>query len=581
MKPADEIKRLIDASQITPGPGADRRILGDALDHLDKRRRDKTTRPEPAVWRIIMKSRISKMAAAAAIIMAVLLGLQFYGTSSSVTWADVIQPIFNANTAILDIIIGAEEDAVPVIHDMVMGSRIRRTLSNVDAGISIIDLETRRLLSLDENKKEAAYIDLKGMPSISDYMAALRNVISKLQDSPQFVIEELGEREIDGRTVIGFRATHPKTDITIWADPDTALPVRIEQTAGQMTTIAKNLEFDVPMDEALFSMDVPEGYTLTEVELDLQSATEEDFIEGLRILAEVFGDGQFPDGVALQDHLKRAARMAEAVEDLELPEDEQMAIGMKIQQHLLFIRFFKGDGRWYYRGKGVELGAAETPIFWYRPKSSATYRVIYGDLRVEDVAPEDLPEPLDADDVAPVALGYQTWSKADFVGTQEDYWYFLADGRIRVKAYLTLLKGPQDTSVMRIGLPYPSAPLEAVLLDRQPLTFHQAGDGAYDVELPAEKLAGGEVKLLCQWHLSPSDLQEATYGYQVRLQALVPVVSYKLKVALEADSGLEFAESLASTKDPSDLWAEPFSIGNPPEPTTAFGSCGIAVQKRD
>jgi hypothetical protein len=88
------------------------------------------------------------------------------------------------------------------------------------------------------------------------------------------------------------------------------------------------------------------------------------------------------------------------------------------------------------------------------------------------------------------------------------------------------------------------------------------------------------MKLLCQWHLLPTALQEAAYGYQVQLQALVPVVSYKLKVALEEGCGLEFAQSLASTMTPAEPWAVPFSIGNPPKPTTTFGSCGIAVQKR-
>jgi hypothetical protein len=248
---------------------------------------------------------------------------------------------------------------------------------------------------------------------------------------------------------------------------------------------------------------------------------------------------------------------------------------------LLFLRFFKGEGKWYYRGRGVTLGAVETPIFWYRPKGSETYRVIYGDLHVEDAAPEDLPEPLDPDDVAPAAPDYGRWSKPNFVGRQEDYWHFLADGRIRVKAYLTLMKGPEDTSIIPIRLPYSNAPLEAVLLDRELLTFHQTGDGAYDVELPAEKLTGGEVKLICQWHLSRADLQEISYGYRVRLQALIPVVSYKLKVALEDGCGLKFSKSLASTKDPSDMWAVPFSMGDPAKPMTTIGSCGIAVQKRD
>ena len=38
----------------------------------------------------------------------------------------------------------------------------------------------------------------------------------------------------------------------------------------------------------------------------------------------------------------------------------------------------------HYVGKGVSFGAADTPIFWYRPKDSKNYRVIYADLSVRD-----------------------------------------------------------------------------------------------------------------------------------------------------------------------------------------------------
>jgi hypothetical protein len=30
-------------------------------------------------------------------------------------------------------------------------------------------------------------------------------------------------------------------------------------------------------------------------------------------------------------------------------------------------------------------------VCWYKPVGSQTYRVVYGDLSVRDVAPEDLP----------------------------------------------------------------------------------------------------------------------------------------------------------------------------------------------
>ena len=45
-----------------------------------------------------------------------------------------------------------------------------------------------------------------------------------------------------------------------------------------------------------------------------------------------------------------------------------------------------------YAGRGVRLGDKDKPVFWYRPKESGPYRVIYGDLRAGEVAPEDLPK---------------------------------------------------------------------------------------------------------------------------------------------------------------------------------------------
>ncbi|MBN1391847.1 MAG: hypothetical protein JW947_03480, partial [Sedimentisphaerales bacterium] len=159
-----------------------------------------------------------------------------------------------------------------------------------------------------------------------------------------------------------------------------------------MKVVCKNLHFDAPMDESLFSMEVPEGYTLKQTEIDLMGSTEQDFIEGLRVRAEVFGDGTFPGGVAVEDYLKDAPSMGQKMGELGLSEKEIEEIGMKLARHLLFIRFFKGEGEWHYAGDGVRLGDASKAIFWYQPKDSQTYRVIYGDLSVKDVAPENLPK---------------------------------------------------------------------------------------------------------------------------------------------------------------------------------------------
>ncbi len=46
----------------------------------------------------------------------------------------------------------------------------------------------------------------------------------------------------------------------------------------------------------------------------------------------------------------------------------------------------------HYTGRDAHLGDAGQPIFWYRPKGSATYRMIYADLSVLNVAPDSLPK---------------------------------------------------------------------------------------------------------------------------------------------------------------------------------------------
>jgi len=588
MQPADDIKKLIDESQITSSSQVDRRILADALEDVEKRRVTGAAN-KPGAWRIIMNSKWSKFAVAAAIVIAVLLGLQFLGNplGSNLTFAQVIQPILNASTAALDIIVGVEDPNTPVVHDVVMGSRIRRTLSNAPEAVSIIDLQASRILVLDESKKEAVYINIKGLPSIGNYLDHLKNTFVTLQESPHFTTEDLGTQQIDGREAVGFRAKHPKIEIVLWADARTGLPIRIESKEGQLNVICKNMQFDVPMNEVLFSMEPPEGYKLQAqtTELDLFGSTEADFVEGLRLMAQTYGDGQFPDGVAVDDLLKQAPAMRKKSEELHLSSEEETALGVKIQKWLLFTRSFQGEGKWYYRGKGVKLGEADKAIFWYRPKGSKTYRVIYGDLRVEDVARENLPEPLPADDVFEPSAGYQQWSKPDFVGSQGDFYYVLPDGQVQVKAYLTLIKGPKDTSLMPVRLPYPKAPLETVLLggpdrpaqDFAVLPFHKTGEGTYNVELPLDKLSAGQTMLIFQWHMALDEfsLEQGKRWRWVELRSLIPVIAYKLRVGVDPKGGFEL------TLPAKDTWAEPYTrdpASNNLE--TRFGQCGLPVQKR-
>ena len=342
------------------------------------------------IWRIIMKSKITKLAAAAVIIIAAYLGInQFFG--GTVSFADVIKPILNARTVVFDFIVG-EEETGPVIHDIVAGSRIRRTFSNMPT-ILILDLDNAKMLNLDPPTKGAVYIDIKGplQEQTKNFMEFVRNAVTSLKDMP---VLELGERDIDGRRVIGFfveKKTH--LELTIWADPEMASPIRIELKMGQSRYILKNIEFDVPVEDWLVSMDVPDGYTTHKGEVDLGEWTEDDFIETLRIWAQYLLDGRFPEKISIEDLMNQTTVIGEKIGLLDISDEQKVQLGTSFGRGMIFFQQLDpGRIEWHYAGKGVKLGASETAVFWYQPKDSKTYRVIYGDLSAEDVLPEDLPK---------------------------------------------------------------------------------------------------------------------------------------------------------------------------------------------
>ncbi len=348
------------------------------------------------VRRIIMESRITRLAAAAVIIIAVLVGVHQIG-GGTVTFAQVIEPILNARTVVYDFIIGDEKRDPVIMHEIVVGSQIRRTVSNIPGMTQIIDLENGKMLVLlDAEEKTAVYVDIKGklQERSRGYIEFVRKVLMELKDSQK--VERLGEQEIDGRKAIGFSGRgNNNQELKIWADPKTAVPIRVELRLG-FPAVFKNFQFDVPIKDSQISMDVPDGYTLDEAEIDFTKGTEEDFIESLRIWAEILLDGTFPEAVGTESFMKQMPLIGEKIAQSGLSEDEAAKLGAKLGMTLprgmFFLQILETEDKYHYAGKGVKLGDADKAIFWYQPENSQNWRVIYGDLNVKDVAPENLPK---------------------------------------------------------------------------------------------------------------------------------------------------------------------------------------------
>jgi hypothetical protein len=88
--------------------------------------------------------------------------------------------------------------------------------------------------------------------------------------------ENLGIQNIDGAEAEGFRTVSPHNDITIWADTQTGLPVKIEvvHPKAKQKIVMDRFDFETKLDDSLFLTTPPEGYELNEKHegLDLKAA---------------------------------------------------------------------------------------------------------------------------------------------------------------------------------------------------------------------------------------------------------------------------------------------------------------------
>ena len=392
MRPADNTKQFIKNASIKSNPEVNEAVLKELLNELDKSKSMPCAAREPNIWRIIMRSPITKIAAAAVIIVSLIVASHFLGVpTESVGWADVVRPILTARTVVFNL----EGENMPTTRVMNMGTqRVRLEVLSADGKsvqVMVIDYDASRMLTLIPNQKKAIVIDLKDIPEKPEnVLEELRNVVTEIQNDPDVSVEPLGEKEIDGRIVKGFRARNPDGEITVWADPETALPIRMEQQWRQLQFVYTDFQFDIEMDESLFSMEIPEGYSeLPSGELGIASSTEKDLVESLRIWAEIILDDAFPEDFSTQVYVDDVKKNRKKFANLQ--EKEKMELAMKFGPGAMFYNLLKAENDWHYVGKNVKLGDAESPVCWYRPEGSETYRVIYGDLSVKDVAAGDLP----------------------------------------------------------------------------------------------------------------------------------------------------------------------------------------------
>lgn len=388
MKPADHIEQFLENMIVTSDPDRNSRMLAAVLQAQAEVNEKRPERKNPELWRTIMQSETFRISAAAVIVAAVLVSLTVLPTQSA--YANIADQLRQARTFTFTWIKQTNlqpNDRIAVQVAYKAPGIIRTTTP--DGLIGINDTAQGRMLILVP--KEQAYMsaDYKNMPK---NQPDLTEYIRQLQNLPAEADEKLAPKEINGVKAEGYRIIKKDTIMTLWIDAGTQKLIQFEQefpSSPGMNFILQDIRLDVALDDSLFSLTPPPGYKeVANVSADAAEVTEADLIAYFKMWIDVTKDNTFPP-VFVGPEFRKVVMELEEQGKFARPwtqEDRQVLFKGGI-----FLRTIPEED-WRYTGQNVPFGDPERPVFWYRPAGSKVYRVIYADLSVREVTPENLPQ---------------------------------------------------------------------------------------------------------------------------------------------------------------------------------------------
>jgi len=369
-----------------PDPNRRAALRQRVLEEFDQSRRLANASFARRLWNQgtrIMRHPISRTAALAA---AVMLSLWvFMPNPAQAAFAELIKPLVEAKSAKYKAVATMEGGkAMTFTGYFLAPGRIRQ--ENADA-ISIMDMNAIEMLMLSPAAKQAIVIEptkKKTGARSETYFGDLRGLLVQYRANKAFGVKELGEKEISGRKAFGFAFDQLGVRTEIWGDVETHRLLRIEATfAGppKWTTVMSDFEFDVKVDEKLFSMEPPAGYKVIRSKVNLDPANEDDLTASLKRLTEL-ADGELPagfDGGSMGTAFAKAImKETKGKEDVS---EELYKMALELGRGMAFPGTLPAEADAHYAGRGVKLGGDPKPIFWYKPKGEGKYRVLSTDWK--------------------------------------------------------------------------------------------------------------------------------------------------------------------------------------------------------
>jgi anti-sigma-K factor RskA len=241
-------------------------------------------------WRWIMRSPVSRVTAAVFVLAITGVAVWFHGRGATPALADFLEPILEAKTVKCKM---TTEFTALSVQMKLLPEAMQRDLRKTTSEVMMLGATRKRTVTVNPDKSKTIHIWDGGQgksisllpaqkraevfddankprdkaPNGGDPVAKWRSMLLDAHDRPDAKRESLGEKVIDGRQVVGFRISSPATVFEVWGDPKTGLPARVEMTAAAVPEVKltiSDFEFNVDMDESLFSVEPPAGYEIIE-----------------------------------------------------------------------------------------------------------------------------------------------------------------------------------------------------------------------------------------------------------------------------------------------------------------------------
>ncbi|UCD50111.1 MAG: zf-HC2 domain-containing protein [Phycisphaerales bacterium] len=383
--------------------------------------------------RLIMNNPTTRVAAAAAVIVACVAGMMLWQGTESIALADVLAKVeqiqaymFKSTTTMEDPTMGTSTTESTVLLSNDYGMRVDQSSVDAETGEeSQVEMyvlpQEKAIVMLHLSEKQYARVTLDDA-TLENSKIENRDPRAMLKHLLACEYRDLGRSVVDGYQVQGFETTDPKFlggiarnhRMTLWVDVDTWLPVRSEtETEVSEGIRATGAEYDfqwgVAVHASQFEPDIPDDFTPHQMNNFRQpSYSEQGFIEALQLAVEF--TGHYPDGLSHDSLRSLTMEITQAITTGDSPAAQQWreqikAAGskeaairmgqermMKLTSLTMFNLLLAGQQKDpVYHGDVVTPADVELPLMRWKA-ADGQYRVIFGDLHAETVSADLLAE---------------------------------------------------------------------------------------------------------------------------------------------------------------------------------------------